>query len=175
VDAKTAEYYQAWAHEYYVENYASLRKAVLSVLRKEDARIDGLMSDIVLVKLPCVMRTWDPDKGASLDGHIKRSIKWWVYKKLVAEDRKRQVETSFESLSYDHQLIGQTPTPMLDIKELIDKVKHALTPLQFTTLQRRFVDEMSITEMAELSFISRGSVYARIEQALEAAREALNV
>lgn len=171
--AKTDEYYHDWAQEYYLENYDALRKSVVSVLRKDDARVDELMSDVVLVKLPSVIRTWDPDKGSGLDGHIKRSCKWWVYKKLVSEDHRRLVEVSFESPDYDHQQIVELASPMLDIRELIGVVQDALTPLQYLTLYRRFVDGFSITEMADLSFISRGSVYSRIEQALEAAREAL--
>ena len=173
VDAKAREYYRQWAEQYYIDNETDLRRAVVSVLRRNDSRVDELMSDVVWWRLPDWLRTWDPNKGASLIGHVKRSAKWWVYKKLLYEDRRRLVEISFDSPDYDHQQIACLDDPALDICELIEIVRDALTPLQFLTLQRRYVENLSITEMADMSYVSRGLIYSRIAAALEAAKLSL--
>lgn len=167
-------YYDEWANDYYIEEYDNLRRVVVGVIRHDDYRVDEFMSDIVLRKLPDVLRTWEPSKGASLDGHVRRSMKWWVFKGLRRGDvgRERYRPWSEED---DDTFFGAYGTESnLEAKELFSILKQHLTRQQMLMLQRRYVEEMTVKDMADCACCSRGAIYVRLREAMEAAKEVLD-
>lgn len=170
----SSEYYEQWATEYYVEHYERLREVVSGVLRNSsDIRVDDLMSDVVLEKLPAILRTWEPDRGATLDGHVARACRWYSFKSLTREDRRREVETPWSDAATD-SLGARDPTVTeLETRELIELLSDRLTRKQMLVLRRRFGEEMTISDMADKACVSRGLIYGQLRDALEAAREVL--
>lgn len=169
------ETYQEWAFEHYIEHEEALRKAVAFVLKtKNDYRLDEIMADVVLARIPGLLRTWD-ESGASVEHHVLRGIKWYVWKHLQAGDKRREQARYLTDIDMETQGNSEAlPDALPMSNEFLASLKSELGPELYTILYLRFVDGQSVQVIAQHMGMSRGTIYSKIQLALAQAKEFLN-
>jgi hypothetical protein len=170
----------AWA--YYRDNYDELLAAVKRVIRskawKAAVSLDEAMGEVA-DRLPDVIRCYDPKKGP-LGPHVTLNIKMYVYKHCrAATIGPRLVRMGKVKLTpIGDALLGSLSAPGErgpEARDAAERVQKLLThpdmpPLFAWLLEARYVEEMSVGEIAQVLGEPQRAVKKYLEDALDAAR-----
>lgn len=171
------DYDHGTAFAYYTTHQQRLRDLVSGVLLgRRTYRVDEIMSDVVLHRLPSLLARWSEEKG-QLDAYVNSSLRWYVFKHLTrVEDRRNRREIGIDDLSgsRDHspETTDQTAERLDDLARCA-MLESRLSPEQLRVLRRRFVDGMEVQAICDAMRIGKTTFYVRLNEALHAARRAL--
>lgn len=123
-------------------------------------------------RAPMCVATWDPLGGASMDTHVLNSLKWYLYKLTrtkVARDIDRR-EDAFRALAptdgyYDDRREA-------DAQEEVRILLESLSEAQARLIRLRYLEELTLHEMAEIDGVSLSTMHMKYNMAENALRSA---
>jgi hypothetical protein len=186
--------------EFYLENRESIDKLCRRLVRRSpivrQQQTLELAHDEAIRVIPMAMLTYCSDRGTTLKTHILGNIRWYVWKAIVADLRDSVREYDDKLLLnrdyfndeqhkryYKDSLVQQQerePAELNGHMKLFDsaQVQYLLDrlPVEYAALLRwRFLDEMSVDEIALELDCSRVTAWRYINDAIQAARSLIHV
>jgi len=163
--------YNQLAFDYSIAHEKSLRDLCRLSCRGRYDLIDEIFHDVVLVRLPFIIYNWGEADGgfrASLNTHVQRNLRWYIFKYLNA--RMRRFEKRVE---LDENLPGECVAP-LDAIANADEVQSIIAGL--TSAERRVlllynVHGFNFSQLATALGCSVGHARGKYLEALEHAKQ----
>jgi DNA-directed RNA polymerase specialized sigma24 family protein len=155
--------------KFYLDNEESIiklcRKMVRRAPRERRQQCFELAIDEAIRTIPMAMNTYRSNGGATLRTHVLGNVRWYIWKAIVADLK----ETS-EQLDRNCKVQDDA------FRELIlrDEVESllALLPNEYAEILRwRFIDEMSLAEIAQLLDCATSGAHGFVQAATNHARE----
>lgn len=128
------------------------------------------MSEVVCMRLPGILNTYDPAYGVPLMAHIVTNLKWYLYKWVKASSKHQERFTQLSD-EVEAGMIAECPLQeRMDVAEVVALIFLNLDEYDKTIILLKISDEQSITELADTFGISRGSAHGHLKAALTRAR-----
>lgn len=179
-----------------IEWFTRERESVEKLCRRLSSRVPHnrrqqvyeLAIDEAQRTIPMAMLTYHPN-GATLRTHVLGTVRWYVWKKIIADlrDGVREYQEEFaprdyyneegknryykDSLRLREHEVRQNGHVEFFASDTVQYLKRVMQVEQFILLEWRFLDDLSIDEIADLLDCSKTTAWRYLQDAIEAARE----
>jgi RNA polymerase sigma-70 factor, ECF subfamily len=143
------------------------RRTQLGGGRDVRQEVDDLTQEIFLslfVRDCRVLRSWDPEKGASLQNFVGKVSERLVVSFLRSGKRNPWKEEPVAAEKFDRAAVGSGPeddtASREELRLLLGRLRESLSPLGRRLFELLFVQELSLPETMARSGLSADAVYA---------------
>lgn len=175
----TARDAQAWA--FVVDNWHTLVRFCAQRCRGRYDLVDEMMSDVVVMRMPDIFRTYEEWRETPIEVHVFANLKWYVYKYLNAGGRRSTRETTNSvSLIGDEDDTRASHSPGLgepsyevdlETRMWVLDIISSLPETQGRLLFLRDVCQMTFLEVGAVMGYGKSTARLRYDEALCLARE----
>ena len=160
------------AFAYYEEHEAELRTLVRGALGGiQTDRVDALMSDVILVRLPRILRDYNPDLG-ELRPYVNTNLRWYVFKALKSEDKHRlRYKSMGDGVCWNETGQYEDHDARLDAVAFDQRLRAYLSRDQYRILHRRYAQGLLMKEIAAKMGVGKVTCWMRFTEAIETARK----